>query len=142
MKKIKLVTDMELIMLTAMFYLHLSFEFRCTFNEKNRKTKHFEMYAIALYNNTAETDDELNFKKNDVLEVLELDYDGLEGWWLCRLNNSMGLAAGNRLKILNLKQNNNRNSSSSTSSNDVNTHLKIDINESFQRIDSPKVCIY
>jgi hypothetical protein len=92
------------------------------------------MYAIALYNNTAESDDELNFKKNDVLEVLELDYDGLEGWWLCKLSGTVGLAAGNRLKILNLKQNINRNSNSSTASYDSNGQRKADAD------DEQKVC--
>lgn len=62
------------------------------------------MFAIALYNNQAETEDELNFNKDDLLEVIEFDYEGLEGWWLCKLNNKTGLAAGNRLKIINIKQ--------------------------------------
>ena len=62
------------------------------------------MFAIALYDNEAESEDELNFKKDDILEVIELDFEGLEGWWYCKLNNKTGLAAGNRLKILKIKQ--------------------------------------
>jgi len=62
-----------------------------------------KVFAIALYDNEAESDDELTFKKNDLLQVLECDYMGMEGWWLCKLikANKMGLAAGNRLKVTN-----------------------------------------
>lgn len=62
-----------------------------------------KLFAIALYDNEAETEDELNFKKNDLLQVIEYDYMGMEGWWLCKLlkANKIGLAAGNRLKITN-----------------------------------------
>jgi hypothetical protein len=65
------------------------------------------MFAIALYNNQAESEDELNFNKDDILEVIEFDFEGLEGWWFCKLNNKTGLAAGNRLKVLNIKQHQN-----------------------------------
>lgn len=38
-----------------------------------------KVFAIALYDNEAESDDELTFKKNDLLQVLECDYMGMEG---------------------------------------------------------------
>ena len=59
-------------------------------------------FAVALYENEAESDDELTFKKNDLLQVMQFDYMGMEGWWLCKLlkSNLTGLAAGNRLKIV------------------------------------------
>ncbi|CAF0954999.1 unnamed protein product [Brachionus calyciflorus] len=60
-------------------------------------------YAIALYDNDAESDEELNFRKNDVLQVKQIDFMGMQGWWLCKLvkDNRTGLAPGNRLKITN-----------------------------------------
>ena len=59
-------------------------------------------FAIALYENEAESEDELNFKKNDLLQIMNIDYMGMEGWWLCKLikNSKIGLAAGNRLKLI------------------------------------------
>ena len=59
-------------------------------------------FAIALYDNEAESEDELNFKKNDLFQILQLDYEGMEGWWLCKSikSNLVGLAAGNRLKLV------------------------------------------
>ncbi|KAI8759366.1 protein YSC84, partial [Biomphalaria glabrata] len=56
--------------------------------------------AKALYDNIAETPDELAFRRGDVLTVLEQDTKGLEGWWLCSLRNKHGIAPGNRLKIV------------------------------------------
>lgn len=43
------------------------------------------MYAKAIYDNIAESPDELAFKRGDILTVVEQDTDGLEGWWLCAL---------------------------------------------------------
>ena len=92
-------------------------------------------FAIALYENDAESEDELNFKKNDLLQILQYDYLGMEGWWLCKLvkTNLIGLAAGNRLKIvndekilsrvnsmLNQKSTNSNNSSSNNTPNKTN----------------------
>ena len=57
------------------------------------------IFATAIYDNEAESDEELDFKKNDILEILDKDED--DGWWLCKLNDKTGLAAANRLKILN-----------------------------------------
>lgn len=61
-----------------------------------------KQFAIALYENEAESDDELTFKKNDLFQVIQFDYLGMEGWWLCKMlkSNKTGLAAGNRLKIV------------------------------------------
>jgi hypothetical protein len=96
-----------------------------------KKKNNIKMFAIALYDNEAESEDELNFKKDDILEIIEFDFEGLEGWWFCKLNNKTGLAAGNRLKILNVKQQqiyNNRNtlrdSNASTISN-ISTNSKL-----------------
>jgi hypothetical protein len=56
--------------------------------------------AKALYDNMAETPDELAFRRGDVLTVLEQDTGGLLGWWLCSLRGRQGIAPGNRLTIL------------------------------------------
>ena len=56
--------------------------------------------AKALYDNMAETPDELAFRRGDVITVLEQDTGGLDGWWLCSLRGKQGIAPGNRLKIL------------------------------------------
>jgi hypothetical protein len=84
-------------------------------------------FALSLYDNDAESEDELTFKKNDLIQVLNVNYMGMDGWWLCKLikTNQVGLAAGNRLKIINdekllnkiqklLIVNNNQKSSSSS----------------------------
>lgn len=44
-----------------------------------------KMYAKAIYENIAESPDELAFKRGDILQVIEQDTDGLDGWWLCTL---------------------------------------------------------
>ncbi|KAK3086864.1 hypothetical protein FSP39_024574 [Pinctada imbricata] len=56
--------------------------------------------AKALYDNIAETPDELAFRRGDVLTVVQVDTNGLEGWWLCSLRGKQGIAPGNRLKLL------------------------------------------
>lgn len=53
--------------------------------------------AKALYDNIADNEDELTFRKGDVITVLEKDIDGLFGWWLCSLHGRQGIAPGNRL---------------------------------------------
>jgi len=60
-------------------------------------------FAISLYDNEAESEDELHFQANDLLQILQYDYLGMDGWYLCKLikTNRIGLAAGNRLKIIN-----------------------------------------
>lgn len=56
--------------------------------------------ARALYDNIAEAPEELAFRKNDVLTVLEQNPGDLEGWWLCALRGRQGLAPGNRLRLI------------------------------------------
>lgn len=56
--------------------------------------------AKAVYDNPAETPDELAFRRGDVLAVIEQDTGGLEGWWLCSFRGKQGIAPGNRLKLM------------------------------------------
>ena len=56
--------------------------------------------AKAIYDNEAETKDELQFRRGDIVTVLEQNTDGLEGWWLCSMHGRQGIAPGNRLRIL------------------------------------------
>lgn len=56
--------------------------------------------ARALYDNAAESPDELAFRRSDLLTVLEQNTAGLEGWWLCSLRGRQGICPGNRLRIL------------------------------------------
>ncbi|XP_051787639.1 breast cancer anti-estrogen resistance protein 1 isoform X1 [Erpetoichthys calabaricus] len=56
--------------------------------------------AKALYDNVAESPDELSFRKGDIMTVLERDTQGLDGWWLCSLHGRQGIVPGNRLKII------------------------------------------
>ena len=56
--------------------------------------------AKALYDNAAESPEELAFRKGDILSVIEQNTGGLEGWWLCSLHGRQGIAPGNRLKLL------------------------------------------
>ncbi|CAH1779460.1 unnamed protein product [Owenia fusiformis] len=56
--------------------------------------------AKALYDNNGDSPDELDFRKGDVLTVLEQNTASLEGWWLCSLKGKQGIAPGNRLKLL------------------------------------------
>ena len=58
------------------------------------------MLAKALYDNIADTTDEITFRRGDVVTVLDQDYQGLEGWWLCSLRGKKGIAPGNRLKLI------------------------------------------
>lgn len=56
--------------------------------------------AIALYNNDVDDEDELEFRKGDILNVLIENPHGLTGWWLCELKGKCGLCPGNRLKLI------------------------------------------
>lgn len=58
------------------------------------------LIARAIYDNEAETTDELSFDREDILAVLELDYNGMEGWWLCSLRGKTGIAPANRLLVV------------------------------------------
>ena len=68
------------------------FPFLCLsqFSVTNFFTNYFLLFlqkikAKALYDNIAETVDELAFRKGDILTVIEQNTDSLEGWWLCTL---------------------------------------------------------
>ncbi|XP_060766732.1 cas scaffolding protein family member 4 [Neoarius graeffei] len=56
--------------------------------------------AKALYDNTAESPDELAFHKGDVVVVIEQTVEGSVGWWKCSLHGQEGLAPANRLRLL------------------------------------------
>jgi enhancer of filamentation 1 len=56
--------------------------------------------AKAIYDNIAESVDELAFRRGEILDVVEQNADGLEGWWLCSLRGRVGLCPGNRLRVI------------------------------------------
>ncbi|XP_052754890.1 breast cancer anti-estrogen resistance protein 1 isoform X2 [Galleria mellonella] len=56
--------------------------------------------ARALYDNIAESPDELAFRRGDLLTVLEQNTGGSEGWWLCSLRGRQGICPGNRLRVV------------------------------------------
>ncbi|CAJ1086028.1 embryonal Fyn-associated substrate [Xyrichtys novacula] len=56
--------------------------------------------AKALFDNTAESPEELAFRKGDILMVLEQEQSGGPGWWLCSLHGRQGIAPANRLRLL------------------------------------------
>jgi hypothetical protein len=56
--------------------------------------------AIALFNNDVDDEDELEFRKGDILNVLIENPNGLNGWWLCEHHGKCGLCPGNRLKLI------------------------------------------
>ncbi|XP_072314627.1 embryonal Fyn-associated substrate [Eucyclogobius newberryi] len=56
--------------------------------------------AKALFDNTAESPEELAFRKGDILMVLEKEQAGGPGWWLCSLHGRQGIAPANRLRLL------------------------------------------
>uniref|UniRef100_A0A671N4J7 Cas scaffold protein family member 4 n=1 Tax=Sinocyclocheilus anshuiensis TaxID=1608454 RepID=A0A671N4J7_9TELE len=58
------------------------------------------LFARALYDNTAETEDELAFRKGEIIMVLEKNVAGNIGWWKCSLRGRQGLAPANRLALL------------------------------------------
>ncbi|XP_035242628.1 cas scaffolding protein family member 4 isoform X1 [Anguilla anguilla] len=56
--------------------------------------------AKALYDNTAECEDELAFRKGDIITVMEQNVSGSHGWWKCSLHGRQGFAPANRLHLL------------------------------------------
>ncbi|KAL3860262.1 hypothetical protein ACJMK2_010409 [Sinanodonta woodiana] len=78
------------------------------------------LLAKAVYDNIAETPDELAFKRGDVVTVIELNTGGLEGWWLCTFRGKQGIAPGNRLKLLTQPPNNSNQDSINPSTPDWN----------------------
>ncbi|XP_049778348.1 breast cancer anti-estrogen resistance protein 1 isoform X2 [Schistocerca cancellata] len=60
----------------------------------------YNCVARALYDNIAESPDELAFRRGDLLTVLEQNTAGIQGWWLCSLRGRQGICPGNRLRLL------------------------------------------
>ena len=58
------------------------------------------MQARAIFDNDSDCNEELSFKSGDILTVVEKDVNGLTGWWMCYLNDKLGIVPGNRLKIV------------------------------------------
>ncbi len=52
-----------------------------------------------MYANQAEAEDELTFQKDEILQVVEKDFNGQVDWWLCRLGNKTGMVPANYLVI-------------------------------------------
>ncbi|XP_051553647.1 embryonal Fyn-associated substrate [Myxocyprinus asiaticus] len=60
--------------------------------------------AKALFDNAAESPEELAFRKGDILMVLDQEQEGGPGWWLCSLHGRQGIAPANRLRLLQTNQ--------------------------------------
>ncbi|XP_016316360.1 breast cancer anti-estrogen resistance protein 1-like [Sinocyclocheilus anshuiensis] len=60
--------------------------------------------AKALFDNAAESPEELAFRKGDILMILDQEQDGGPGWWLCSLHGRQGIAPANRLRLLQTAQ--------------------------------------
>jgi len=61
------------------------------------------MLAEALYDNDSEWQDELAFKKGDLLHVIDTNpaQGSAEGWWVCLdVQGRRGIAPANRLQVL------------------------------------------
>ena len=58
--------------------------------------------AQALFDNFGDdiAGDELSFRRGDIVTVLEKDYQGLDGWWLCSLRGRTAMAPGNYFVVL------------------------------------------
>ena len=84
--------------------------------------------ALALYNNNVDDDQELEFRKGDILTVLVENPNGLDGWWLCKKNGKCGLCPGNRLRLIpntassSIKSDHSRLSTASVSFNENKKH--------------------
>ncbi|XP_072917565.1 cas scaffolding protein family member 4-like isoform X2 [Hemitrygon akajei] len=66
----------------------------------SRDARPQNLMAKALYDNKAETPDELAFRKGEILTVIEQNIKGDEGWWRCSLHGRQGIVPGNRLQLL------------------------------------------
>ena len=69
-------------------------------HNKERTMNEVVMFAKAVYDNIAEASDELEFQRDDIVQVLEQNHKGLDGWWLCSFQGRKGIAPGNRLVML------------------------------------------
>ena len=56
--------------------------------------------AKALYDNAADSVDEVSFRRGDVVTVLESEHAGLSGWALVSHRGRTGIAPSNRLRVL------------------------------------------
>ncbi|XP_043220619.1 breast cancer anti-estrogen resistance protein 1-like isoform X1 [Amphibalanus amphitrite] len=56
--------------------------------------------ALAMFDNLADSPDELSFRRGDTLTVVEQNTGGLQGWWLCSFRGRQGIVPGNRLQLL------------------------------------------
>ena len=84
----EIISSMPICFLWSLFFLIFS---RPTW--QNVKAK-------ALYDNLAESVDELAFRKGEILDVIEQNAEGMDGWWLCSLRGRIGLCPGNRLRVI------------------------------------------
>ena len=66
---------------------------------KNNQKRIF-LQARAIFDNQSDCNEELSFKSGDILTVVEKDVNGLTGWWMCYLKEKLGIAPGNRLKVI------------------------------------------
>lgn len=64
---------------------------------ENLNTREGIVYAKALWDNKADTQDELTFHENDVIRVLATDPSG---WWKGEVQGKTGYFPGNRVIIL------------------------------------------
>ena len=83
-----------------MYFIIIILFISILFHYHNKPLSFQMVLAKALYDNIAETPDEIAFSRGDILTVVERDTRGLEGWWLCTLRDKTGIAPGNRLRIL------------------------------------------
>lgn len=67
---------------------------------KNHKNRSVQLLAQAIFDNVADSPEELAFRKGDVLTVLEHDQGTLDGWWLCSMRGRQGICPKNRLKLI------------------------------------------
>jgi len=56
--------------------------------------------CVALFDNVADTPDELAFRNGDVMQIVEQDIPASPGWMLCILRGRQGLCPKNRVRIL------------------------------------------
>ena len=90
--------------------------------------------AIALYNNNVDDEDELEFHKGDVLNVLIENPNGLNGWWLCEYKGRCGLCPANRLQLVSGTSTNKSNESLRSAHGLSSLSVRFDI-----RLDAPAI---
>ena len=62
-------------------------------SSRGSSVSHSKQMFVALYEYAGQGDDELNLSKNDLIEVLSMDYviSGDEGWWTGKCNGKVGV---------------------------------------------------